>query len=476
MKAIKAILYIFVGILIFAISGGTFAAVSYGLYNQEQRIQKAVIILPGLFASGLYDTATGEGVWDPLENTDLQFGDIISPEGLNLENIFPLLFNEELMEELNKLFAEEGAGDADSLFNLMAMNEEGSPIVSTVKPVPWTSESRLKFGVINAQKEMYDEMQRLYGEQYEVQCFNYDFRIDNRISAIQLEDYINQQGYEEVILVSHSNGGQVAAIYLARSEANRDKVKKYISYNAPYYGSFSAVHILEDVSGMLEGAVTMMESILPGSSDTVVKVFQKQFMKLLNVWTAYQLLPSYELIAAPHNGEQAGFFLDGQRIEFDSQEDLWEFYCSRPWAKMTNGELRPAMSQWLDYKNSLTVLLPNGERVLSTTLVDTVYFTGNGMPSLYQSFYRTDEGQTEYLYSENHLLGDGTVSFSSSVAMLTDESRIVVCDGHNHYGVVNNYQLTAAPETKAILDAYLEDAYQESNKKWYNKLWRSILQ
>lgn len=242
MKALRIVMYVFAVILIAAIVGGMFVAVSYGLYNKEKN-SRTIIILPGLFASGLYDSATGKGVWDPLESLDIDFGSIIAPDGISVGGIFALLFEEALVQEVNKLYANEGYGETDSVFNLMAVNEDGSPKIETVKAVPWTSESRLKLGVINAQKEIYTFLQNNYGDDYEVQVFNYDFRMDNRASAALLEEYINNKGYKEVILVSHSNGGQVAAAYLAKSQANRDKIQKYLSFNSPYYGSISAIHI-----------------------------------------------------------------------------------------------------------------------------------------------------------------------------------------------------------------------------------------
>lgn len=465
MKTAKIIVRVIAVILIASVAAGMFTAISYGLYNKDKE-RRAIIILPGLFASGLYDTATGKGVWDPLESLDLAFGDVIGPDGINLGNVFALLFEEALQAELNKLYANEKYGAEDSLFNLMAVNEDGSPSVTTVKPVPWTSQSRLKFGVINAQKQMYTFLQNNYGEDYNVQVFNYDFRLDNRYCAAELEKYINEMGYEEVILVSHSNGGQVAAAYLAKSEANRNKVKKYISYNSPYYGSFSAIQILENVNAMLAGAISMLESLLPGSSADIIEVFNKQFIRLINVWTAYQLLPSFELLTKPYGGEQAGYFLDGQYMDFQSKEELYEFYCSRPWAKMSDGNLRPAMKEWLEYKDALTVEV-DGTRVLSTTLVDTTYFTGNGVDSLYQAYFRTDGDKIVFDKSVSHTMGDGTVSLSSSVALLDDASCIIVMDGHNHYGVVNNYLDAASAETKKCIDSY----FASKNRRWYNRFW-----
>ena len=109
----------------------------------------------------------------------------------------------------------------------------------------------------------------------------------------------------------------------------------------------------------------------------------------MNIWTAYQLLPTYELLQNEYNGEHAGIFIDGQRVTFESEEDLWDFYCSRPFARTSDGELREPMKQWLNYVDSIKVTLDSGEKVLSTSLVDTVYFSGMNVDTVNRVNYMT---------------------------------------------------------------------------------------
>lgn len=467
-KAFRIVFVIVAVVLTAALAAGMFAGVTFSLYKTEK---KAVIILPGLFASGLYDEATGKAVWDPFESIDLQFTDIMKYDGsVNLGSVLGLLFKPEVIEQIGKLTANDFYGAEDGLFTLMAMNEDGTPAVNSVKAVPWTSDLRQKYGVAGAQKEMYESLNAQYGSEYNVEIFNYDFRLDNRCTAELLEQYINAQGYKEVILVSHSNGGQVAALYLARSEENRNKVKKYISYNAPYYGSFSAISILENVQGMVSGVMDLL-SALPDLQANIETIFNNQFIKLINMWAPYQLLPTYDLLAAPYDGEQAGIYIDGERMNFSSNEDLLQFYCSRPWAKTTGGDLRVQMSTWIDYTESIKVTMPDGSKVISTSLVDTVYFTGDGVLGTDKVYYETQDGDTLKLVSEEKTTkGDGTVLYSSAVAMLTDASRIRVLQGVNHYGVNTGYNIAAKEATFEVLDAYIT----ERQPLWYETVWNFI--
>jgi len=470
MRAMRAFAGIFVTIFLLVFGAGAFGAATFAMVKRDEG-KRAVIILPGLFASGLYDTATGNGVWDPLESLDISFGDLSGADGLNMEGILPLIFEPLVIDELTKILENEGMGATDSLFNLIAMNEDGTPAVSTVQPVPFTSESRLRYGVVNAQKDMYEYLEAQYGEDNDVVIFNYDFRLDNRDSAEKLEEYVNAKGYEEIILVSHSNGGEVAAGYLARSEANRDKVKKYISYNSPYYGSFSAIDILEDIDGMVAGMTGIASEFLPNKLDTIENIVNHQALKLLNMWPVYQLLPSYELLSQEYGGEQAGYYIDGQVIDFGSQEELWEFYCSRPWAKTSSGELRIQMQEWLEYRDSLTVTLANGDKVLSTTLVDTTYFTGDRNLGSYKTYFRSADDGLNYLGSAWTDMGDGIVLYGSAVGFTTDASRIVVFMEKDHYGVVTDYAGIAAAATKDAIDLYLSTR----EATWYQEMWEILL-
>jgi len=468
----KILLTVLIVVISLVVAFGTFAGTTYALYTKEK---KAVIILPGLFASGLYDSETGKAVWDPFEDLDVYYGDIMPPEGgINFGKIAALLLEESVADEVKKIMANQNYGEEDSLLNLMAVNEDGTPAVPSVVGVPWYEyEGRIKYGAINAQKQMYFSIYEKYKDDYNVEIFNYDFRRDNRYTAELLEDYINQKGYKEIILVSHSNGGHVAAIYLARSQANRDKVKKYISYNAPYLGSFSAIRILENldtmIPDMVAGIPDFWKKALKNIFNNLEDVFNKQFMKILNMWTVYHLLPNYELLTNEYDGEQAAYYFDGERKIFENEQELYEFYCSRPWARHENGELKPAMIDWLDYIDSLKVTLPSGEKVYSPTLVDTTYFAGMDCEGPNKVYFETKDDALVMTDAQTTTKGDGTVLLTSAVAFEEDLSKITFWHGVNHVGVNTYFEEYCQEDTYAAIDKSID------KPSWYYSMWFKIL-
>ncbi len=465
-------------------------AVSFGIYTNQTKKKKAVIILPGLFASGLYDTATGKGVWDPFEHLDVYFSDFINHTGLPLGVILSLLSDNELQNQLNHITANNSRGDGLSFLSQMGMNEDGTPMVKTIKPVPFDSDSRLKYGVINAQTDMYAAMEEAYGDTHEVQVYNYDFRLDNRDSAELLEQYINSKGYKEVILVSHSNGGAVAACYLARSQANRDKVKLNLSLDTPYYGSFSAINILENINGMIDGLVDTLSknAATSGLANIISTAFEHQFKPLVNMWAVYQLLPSYGLLTTQHyyykwneevkglsgnitykTGEiQKSFInIDGEDVFFEDAEELWDFYCSRPWAKTSTGELRIQLKQWLDFQEAMMVTLPDGTKVHSTSLVNSQYFSGMGYRNVSKVYYVTDEfgdlvqDRDNFEYTEQ---GDGTVLLFSATAGTTDSERIHIVPYANHYDMAQRFNEFSKDAVMKVISESIDNWDHTLNK------------
>lgn len=457
--------------------------VSFGIYSNQRKKSKAVIILPGLFASGLYDTETGKGVWDPFEHLDIHFGDFVNHTGLPYGLIVSILGDKELLNQLNHITANNNTGDGKSFFSQMGMNEDGTPVVKSIKPVPFESESRLRYGVINAQTDMYKAMEAAYGDTHEVQVFNYDFRLDNRYSGQLLEEYINSKGYKEVILVSHSNGGIVASCYLARSKANRDKVKLNLSLDTPYYGSFSAINILENIDGMIEGLVNSLSAndFTEGIAEVIFTAFETQFKPLVNMWAVYQLLPSYDLLKTQQyyykwNEEVKGLSgnityktaetqksfinIDGEDVFFESAEELWQFYCSRPWAKTSDGELRVQLTQWLDFQDSMMVTLDDGSKVHSTSLVNTQYFSGMGYRNVSKVFYVTDDSDTlvqdrdTYEYTDQ---GDGTVLLYSATAGSIESERIHIVPFANHYDMAQRFNEFSKTAVLSVMDENIDN-------------------
>ena len=449
--------------------GGLFGG-SYLTYAYEKR---ALIILPGLFGSGLYDTATGEYIWDNFEGVeDVSFSTVMTADGINLLGVTGLILNEVVQEELGKIMANEGLGEPDSLLNMIAMNPDGTSTIPTIERVPWSDQSRWRYGVINAQKDMWESINARYGDVYDVQIFNYDFRKDTRYNADKLEEYIDEMKYKEVILAAHSNGGPVVATYLAKSEKNRKKVSKFVSYHSPLLGSVAGISILENVNGMIAGLKDTLSGrgyLIDMLSDNIDSVFTNQFLSLVNMWTPYQLLPSYEVFNTEFQGELAGIYLDGERMEFESQQELWEFYCTRPWAKLEGGDLRPPMEQWLESRDAMYVTQKDGSKIFSTKLVDTTYINGSGKAGGYKIYYVTNPmtGDVILDHMEDSLKGDGVVLSVSATVGDFDPENTQYFEGHDHYAILYDYENVAEAISYEVLDEAVLNSFNALEKLWY---------
>ncbi|MDR2635071.1 MAG: hypothetical protein LBC13_03705, partial [Clostridiales bacterium] len=230
--------------LIVGLSGAVIAL--FAACSKDDKKTKAIIIVPALTASGLYDTSTGLPVWDPLPY------DVYYPEVLGGNLNFSKIFQVNVLEEdktgadIMTLLGDILTDSPSSLLNQVALDQYGR---STGNPniAPANGyDNKIQYGVLGAYKDEFDALKELYGDDYDVHVFNYDWRMDNRGSSELLEKFVNDNGYKEIILISHSMGGNVVAGYLARSAENRSKVKAYLPYAASFLGSFDALMYLDN--------------------------------------------------------------------------------------------------------------------------------------------------------------------------------------------------------------------------------------
>ncbi len=435
---------------------------------------KAIIILPGLMASGLYDSATGEAVWDPFEG-ELWFKDLVSGGKINFSAVLPLLFlNDSVNVALANISANDYAGNENSIFNKLAVNEDGTPKVPSViaADMSFDNPERLRYGAINAYTDMYNAMEERYGDDYEVSVFNYDFRLDNRQGAAKLEEFINRKNYSEVILIVHSNGGHVASIYLASSQANRDKVSLVCTFDSPLTGSLTALTTLENVNKMVSGVLAVIPDTLAVLRDIVEQAFEKQFKPLVNMYTVYQLLPTYNLLLSPQYAmnldgegginEKSSFIMvkdyddeDYHYVDFDSLQEIYEFYLSREWAYMSNGEIRPPLASWIDYANAGYVTLPDGRSVHSMSLVNTHYIAGNDYQTTCSVLFdEQEDGSLKYTGTVTTPHGDGVVLVFGSTEG-APVNRIHIIENADHYDVAQQYDKFSKELVYDIIDGYL---------------------
>ena len=175
----------------------------------EPELKKAIYILPGFFGSRLYSQRyNGLEIWLNV--------------GLASEIGMSLLFNQ-------SEFANDATGTGMTAYADRNRDKNGAffiyqPMISSIKT------SLALNGLWKT---------------YEVEFFAYNFLADLNDNARELAADIDMKGYDQVVLIGHSNGGMLMATFIAQSEANKNKVEKAIGIVSPLWGSYTALEPIE---------------------------------------------------------------------------------------------------------------------------------------------------------------------------------------------------------------------------------------
>ena len=349
-KRIVLIVLVVVLVLSLALVGLT----ACGNKDKNKGNKKAIIYVTALFGGGLYNDETKAPAWDPFF-TEMDLYDHVDDEG-NMDFIGIIGeytgktsddrdWDDEgqyggIMTMLTSaLTFEEG-----TLLYDLSLDQDGNPLNPHVVPATLDSKDKdgnllhVYYGAVGIYKPFIVNPQEEF-KNYDVLVFNQDWRKNPAESAALLEQFINRAGYEEVILMSHSMGGQVCNSYLARSEANRNKVKRYLAFAPATLGSFDAYAAMTcpleymtsflatfnlDLSS-LNLQMIDINAMIQGGLDAVAPFFN-------NSEGMMALCPAWELLSSDQyaNNAQGGFVIDGRRIS--SKEELYEFYERMPWA------------------------------------------------------------------------------------------------------------------------------------------------
>ena len=298
-----------------------------------------------------------------------------------------------------------------------------------------------------------------YGDIAEAVVFNYDWRIDNRKNAQLLEKFINERGYDEVVLTSHSMGGNVVSTYLAMSEENRNKVVLYCPYAPSALGAIDALFYMEDARNLLSMFdLGDIGAIAAPIIDTMANPLLRSLVSI------YQLFPNPILLESGQYTNQDGDYMitiDGEPIL--TREELIEFYKSRPYAKNEDGEWLYVFQTEENGKTRLenffdsSFVEVDGKMVHSTSLVNTVFFAGNGIRSLHGLDFVTDEnGNVVFDKARYSSMGDNMVILYSATAGLgPDAENVEIIAKGAHASVGVNFD--------ALL---MERTFAEINKVW----------
>jgi hypothetical protein len=239
---------------------------------------------------------------------------------------------------------------------------------------------------------------------HEVVLFSYDWRRDNAETAQELENFIAEKQYTDVILIAHSMGGLVCSSYLSKEE-NRQRTSKFIPVAVPFLGS------VETSPMMLEGQL---------STYTLDEIFAFAIRSTLNdagnnLHSIYELLPPKQYFETQGQGyletyEPYYIFWKQNERSIDSYEETIEtlkqiLYNPHDDALLQKAQkfhdsLRDKAGNMLAFKGPTKVYNIAGYGLDTASKVALKYKNGN--------FIKTDEE----LKSD----GDGAVSLISAIS------------------------------------------------------------
>ncbi len=412
------------------------ALVVFAGCKTENKPKKAMLLLHGIGEGCLYNETTDQPVFCVTDFNAEEIGNLISGVVSTDPNV--------------------------ALLEMLPVNEDGSLKDSDVIRPANMDDPTGKYVMANLMKPLYEQLVADYGEEYEVVIWQYDWRLHTDEIADKLEAYIASQGYEKIMLFTHSMGGLVASSFF-KKEANRAMTELFVPFSTPFYGAIDTTYLMYEgliaaIPEMIDqfyvpipdnALITSMLSLLklededyneegvPNPSVMFTNLMQKlnsPAIKMLmgsigietsdifnifkdlakNLVSLYNLFPNEEFFDSPLYGEDSCFSYDGDNKSF---EEFLAIFETDPYlaamTHMENEELKPALENLTSYQQSL---MPGGEQI--SNLVNTFYVQGNGVKTL-KTVNALSDGTASYEY---FTYGDGLVSvWSGTAGLLTGD-------------------------------------------------------
>ncbi len=471
MKLCRICAKILAVVLIVSLSSLALFACNDEQTEETPKNTKAIIYVTALFSGGLYDSNTNQAVWEPFPGDIDPYAFADENGAFDFEAIIEEIDKQSpgfLKEALSLVLKVLGYKPGTLLYDLSLDADGNSNNPAIIPANDKEGEMDIYYGVFGIYRLIINKLKERYANQgYDIKMFNYDWRYSPADGGAKLEEYINDAGYEEVIILSQSMGGPVTNSYLARSQSNRDKVKLYLSYCPATLGSFDALAALSDPLGYMEGMLggfnldaETMETVKSIAADSIDKI--KPF--LTNNQGLIALVPSWEFLNSEQydkNAGEAGIVIDG--VAIDSKEELYNYYKSCEWAyygydtaaddwiRYGDGsiKIKDVVLGLEDYYDSYFI---NGEYV--SDLVNTYYLVGTGLRHTITGM-TYDSELDEYTIVKGHgnnRYGDGTVPYYSS---LGGQKESDIPDGH-----IIRYENHSHIECGAYWDIMEEDCYR----------------
>lgn len=200
--------------------------------------------------------------------------------------------NEVLWLDIGRMFSNIG----DQFMDTLMMKEDGTPIDASVAAGDVVREASTPLNNFHYFDLLIRELvTKGFQENNDLFVFPYDWRLDNRLTAEQLKQKIDQvlitTGANRVNLVAHSMGGLVAKQYIANNP--QSKIDKLIFIGTPHLGAPSAAKTL------LFGDDLGIQFVFSFLNEQEIKKIAR------NMAAIYQLLPGEAYI-----NQVGGYFYD----------------------------------------------------------------------------------------------------------------------------------------------------------------------
>ncbi len=168
----------------------------------------------------------------------------------------------------------------------MKCDSEGKPLfdVGVLDPIVNNEKEPFRrYGGLDIYKNLYLRLCRDFMPEYDVILYEYDWRNDPYDTAVMLDKYITDKGYDKIVFVSHSVGGNVSSYYMSLGEDRVKKVVKHISVGAPYLGTEKLAYVY-DTGDAVKYEVAGINLVLPFLGSAIKSVMP-------NFPGIYSLLP-----------------------------------------------------------------------------------------------------------------------------------------------------------------------------------------
>lgn len=465
------------------------ACFAFAACDKNEKNDKAIIYVTALFGGGLYDTEKGEAVWEPFK-TEVDAVKVMKGE-MPMEDLVTH-FKSEMTDILSLVSKAVSYKENTLLWDLTLDNDGNSynPNIAPANGLPKDASGKvmdISHGAFGIYKNFVDNIAAEYGDRYDVMVYNQDWRLSPAVSAQSLEKFIDDNGYKEVIFMSHSMGAPVVNNYLARSEQNRQKVKLYMGFAPATLGSFDALAAMACPDVYVNNFLGGMDlSSLPIDVNAIVdKVVNGKLGDFFrNNQGLMSLVPSWQLVSSDqYDEDNPAITVDGKAIK--TKEELYDLYKSMRWAKYLVPRTKQEIKDSDDGADYARVAAQNGQpqdsdgyrlkdfaanlddyfdgmfingKIASESIQNSYYFLGTGgaktITNLELTTQKDEEGNilyddygcVKYDYKlitaggAQNKWGDGTVPYYSSIGGNTATSeyiaalgdRLVELQGENH--------------------------------------------